>query len=482
MSDQPTIENSATTTRATGATGATGATSFGSQPASDSQPASYSRPTLPLSAICIQAGRGRKEFSNIRELAEDIAQNGLINAVVVTPIPDKPGQYYLIAGERRLRAAMLLEWKTIPVHIIHDCAPLASKLIELSENVHREALTALEQIELTRQIDELQRKLHGSVHRGPKMDSEPDAAWSLQKTADFVGLPKSQASLHIKTAKFLKSRPDVREKVKHLPLAVMVREIEKIKETELAQARLRSGVIKTHTTFRNCDALTLLKDIPDNSVDLLLTDPPYGNDQIESVRAEGDGDSYHSFIKPTDNLNSKAYVELMSAFIPELKRVMKPGSHCYVFFASEFYPFLVQTLSDEGFLVCPQPLIWYKRALTSRITGYSYISGYEPILMFYSPTPEGTTKRRLVDCISCVFEVKPVPVAKRKHAFEKPAELISKLMKNSTMPGDIVLDPFAGSGVVPAEAKRIGRGFWASELDQDHYAKAARRIDETIKE
>lgn len=83
-------------------------------------------------------------------------------------------------------------------------------------------------------------------------------------------------------------------------------------------------------------------------------------------------------------------------------------------------------------------------------------------------------KRRHTD----ILDYDRIPAAKLRHSHEKPEALIEFLMRKSSTEGEVVLDPFCGSGTTAAVAKRIGRQFITTELDVGLHEIAAGRLDE----
>lgn len=101
--------------------------------------------------------RIRKDFGDIQELAEDIKENTLLTAIVVTPSGKGDGTYLLIAGERRLRACRLLGYKAVPVNTVEvDDAEQALKM-EISENECRKEFTKTERLEYARRLAQLEK-------------------------------------------------------------------------------------------------------------------------------------------------------------------------------------------------------------------------------------------------------------------------------------------------------------------------------------
>ena len=98
--------------------------------------------------------RIRKEITRIDELAEDIRQNGLINAITVMPLDG--GEFQLLAGFRRMRAAQSLGWMEIEGHVVSPADAEAALRVEISENEQREPFTFTEKVYFGLLLEEIE--------------------------------------------------------------------------------------------------------------------------------------------------------------------------------------------------------------------------------------------------------------------------------------------------------------------------------------
>ena len=101
--------------------------------------------------------RIRKDFGDTQELAEDIKENTLLNALVVTPSGNGDGTYLLIAGERRLRACKMLGYKAVPVNTVGVDDAEQALMMEISENECRKEFTKTERLEYAHRLAQLER-------------------------------------------------------------------------------------------------------------------------------------------------------------------------------------------------------------------------------------------------------------------------------------------------------------------------------------
>ena len=177
----------------------------------------------------------------------------------------------------------------------------------------------------------------------------------------------------------------------------------------------------------NADAMEYLKTMESETVDLILTDPPYYTPaKISATRAR-----FRRSLGDFGILDS-----WFSEFIEQAVRVMKATGRLYIFCDSRTYPLfyfrLYKLVRD-----C-RALIWDKKV---SYNGYTCRRQHELIL--YAEMPAAP---KIPSANGDVFKKSAVSVKVRKQPAEKPVELIQQLMAKVTSPGDLVLDPFCGSG------------------------------------
>ena len=428
---------------------------------------------VPVKDILVSPNRGRKTFAHVKALVDSIRKVGLLHPIVVTKQPD--GKYHLNAGECRLQAVGLIGWTEIPVTFWENLSPYAQKEIELEENLNRADLHWTEQVETMRQLDELQREMFGSAMRGKVVDDPDQQGWTMKKLAEMMGQGQTQVQDKVRFAKLLKERPELKAQVEHLPLTVALRKAAQIQEGERVARMHAGGLLKLSTSLLLGDCRELIKQVPADSVDLILTDPPFGisvlDDQVGEER--GSVQSYTALLKPADNATAKEVHALFLALAPEFRRVLRPGGHFYVFFSMDLYEIIKQTLAMSGLVPNPVPLVWYKSQTTAPFRGYDYAPCYEPILFGHRPP---RTRRLTAPCKTVLDEFPIDRSAMKIHPFQKPQGLLCYLIKQSTQLGQTVLDPFAGSGATVVAARATGRTGLGFEIDEGHFNQAQARL------
>ena len=213
--------------------------------------------------------------------------------------------------------------------------------------------------------------------------------------------------------------------------------------------------------FHNIDCIDLLRSIKDNSIDLVVTDPPY------AVTSKGCAGTMGGYWKEEAANKGKIFANnniSCKEYLPELYRVLKDGTHCYIMINNINLIEMLNVATDCGFHFI-KSLIWNKG---NKICGRFYMNCFEYILMF--------RKGKARDINNCgTPDILEVPIKKLKdengknlHDTEKPVELMEILIENSSNVGEIVLEPFAGIGSTIIAAKNLGRKCVGCEIDEKY--------------
>ena len=197
------------------------------------------------------------------------------------------------------------------------------------------------------------------------------------------------------------------------------------------------------------DAFAYLQQLPSESVDLVVTDPPY--ESLEKHRKRG----------TTTRLVNDWFETISNDTYPHLMRllysVLRPDSHCYIFCDAET-SFIIHAAGIGAGFKFWKPLVWDKVAMGM---GYHYRARYEMILFFEKGSRQLNDKT-----MSDILRVKRVYHAHRSWPTEKPVELLSMLVQQSANRGERVMDPFMGSGSTLVAAARYGCEVWGCDLEQ----------------
>lgn len=221
------------------------------------------------------------------------------------------------------------------------------------------------------------------------------------------------------------------------------------------------------------DCLELLKKVPDHSIDLIATDPPY------LISATNDGGTINNVKKLNKSLADLKTVDItkgydIGLFGEEFIRVMKEINiyfWCNKVQIPEYFNFYVNKHKCKFDILC-----WHK---TNALPTYSnkYLSDTEYLLYFRKGSgkcfPESYEDAK-------TFYIAPINHKDKKefgHPTIKPLDITEKIIRNSTREGQLVLDPFMGSGTTGVAALNNNRNFIGIELDEGYFNIAKERIE-----
>lgn len=433
--------------------------------------------SIPYSSITIAANRQRKDFDpeGITDLANSIAARGLLHAVVLR---ETDAGAVLVAGERRLRAMETLwimgdgvryngaqfEPYEVPFNNLGDLSSLEAEEAELDENLKRRDLSWQEKAEALGRLHELRMKqasnqgethtLGDTIREAAEMRGVVPVGGAYQRDREAILLSK-----HLDNPLVSKA-PTIKEAFKALK-----REEDRERNTKLAEEVGRTYNSAVHT-LAHIDCLDWLKECPDNSFDVILSDPPYG------IHANNFGDGGGKLTGTTHEYDDSptAWNRLMDSVVPELFRVSKPEAHCYLFCDFDMFHILRHKMLKAGWDVFRTPLIVYKLG-SGRVPRPEHGPRRQWEMILYALKGDKNVNGIFSDVIPCKLE------ENIGHGANKPIELYVNLLRRSVRPGDSVLDAFAGTGTIfPAahECKVYATGI---EVNSEYYGICVKRLN-----
>lgn len=231
------------------------------------------------------------------------------------------------------------------------------------------------------------------------------------------------------------------------------------------------------------DCIEWLATLAPESADLVVTDPAY--ESLEKHRAKGTT----TRLKVSD-ASSNAWFpifgnERFPALFEQLYRVLKRGAHCYVLCDQETM-FVVHDVAPKAGFAWHKFLVWDK---VRPGMGYHYRATHEVICFLEKGKRKGIAKLGCLNdnATADILRIKEVEERGailscervKGYPTEKPVPLLSELIRMSSSPNDLVIDPFAGSASTGVAAKLAGRFFAGCDVVQSAVENGRRRIDET---
>lgn len=218
------------------------------------------------------------------------------------------------------------------------------------------------------------------------------------------------------------------------------------------------------------DCLDLIKQIPDASIDLVVTDPPYkivsGGCTTKKNATSGILNGRSDFTKKGELFGNNKIT--FSEWIPQIYRVLKENTHCYIMINGRNLSELQRECVRAGF-VYQNLLVWDKGNVTPNKW---YMNRCEFILMLRKGKAKNINNKGTSTLLSI-----PNIIGRKVHPTEKPVELLQILIENSTLENDVVFDPFMGSGSTGIAAAKANRRFIGFELDEKYFEIAKERIE-----
>lgn len=238
------------------------------------------------------------------------------------------------------------------------------------------------------------------------------------------------------------------------------------------------------------DNIEILKEMPPNSVDVIFADPPYNlqlkNDLYRPNQTKVDGvfDSWDQF----DSF--KIYDEFTRNWLLACKRVLKKDGTIWVIGSYHNIYRVGAIMQEIGFWFL-NDVVWIKTNPMPNFRGTRFNNAHE-ILIWASKSKNSkyTFHYKSMKIFNDDLQMRSdwnIPICsgkerlkangKKVHSTQKPAELLLRILLSSSNKGDIVLDPFMGSGTTGAVAKRLGRNYIGIEMEEYYVKEARKRID-----
>jgi adenine-specific DNA-methyltransferase len=198
------------------------------------------------------------------------------------------------------------------------------------------------------------------------------------------------------------------------------------------------------------DCIDVMAHMPTRSVDFVLTDPPYLVRYHDRSGRRVINDDNDAWLKPA---------------FAHIHRVLKPDTLCVSFYGWNKADLFMTAWREAGFRIVGHIVFRKGYASSARHLSYTHEQAYL-LAKGFPPFPD----RPPPDVIDWHYS------GNRLHPTQKPVQALKPLIDAFTHPGDIVLDPFSGSGSTLVAARELGRQFIGIDLDPDHHRTASQRL------
>jgi len=247
------------------------------------------------------------------------------------------------------------------------------------------------------------------------------------------------------------------------------------------------------------DCLQVLKTLPDKSVDMVFADPPY-NLQLEkelwrpnATKVNGVAESWDQFT------NFEAYDQFTQEWLVGCRQVLKDTGTIWVIGSYHNIFRVGRIMQDLGFWIL-NDIVWIKNnpmpnfhgvrftnahetlIWAQKIKGNRYTFNYQAMKSINQDSQVNSSVQMRSDwrLPLCTGKERLKINGEKAHPTQKPEALLERVVISSTAPGDIILDPFFGSGTTGAVAKKLGRHWIGIEANPGYIAIAIQRIDSVV--
>jgi len=408
--------------------------------------------------------RAREDYGDLEVIKDSLDKYGQMHPIVVTD------NLELVAGGRRLTAAILLGWDEIEVKQYGDLSETEKLELELEENLIRKDLTWQESVALKKSINELKKTI--AIEKGEK--------WTNEDTSELLNESSSKLAKDLELAEAVEKFPEI-AKCKTKQEARTLSRRKKSAESRLIQnALIPKEMLSENEIFgiHKGDSREILKDIPDNTADLIIADPPYAIDFPSKERNQQFIDTYGDLL--VDEI--RQVMAIVEPVMEECARILKPGGHLYLFFGIQHYNSFYSALELTWMLnVQSTPLFWIKSSGENYKPYHRYTVNYESFFFAWKHKDEDNKKKFTQNEFSkphvSTFENHKLNKTKKEHPAQKPLSLYKDIIETSSHPGNVVLDPFLGSGISLTAAKQLDRKIIGVEMLEDWYQLARNNVN-----
>jgi len=459
---------------------------------------------LPFEQIKV-GERARKDYGDLNDLKNSIARNGLFHPLVVDDLGN------LVAGGRRYEAVKELGWKLVPVRLLKDLGLLERLEVELEENLQRKELSWQEEIELKSRIDKVKRELHGSKAQG---EQKGEGKWGIVDTAKELHETPGNVSRDLQLARAIGVLPELASEESKVMAFRKLKRLSRLIERELlARQTMRLPAEDLPFKIHHGEALKVLRSLPADSVQCCVTSPPYWAQRdyghVDQLGLEPDPELYvKKLVDIFDEVfrvlrkDGVAWVNIDDTYADESKGGAPTGFvYATAYGASVQMDSMKLTLSagmkKKDLVGIPwmfafemrkrgwwlrSCVIWYKSSSTPEGTTDRPVNIHEYIFMFSKADVYKFNNQDWLNAdpmkrkLRSVWPIDLAPTGDSQHIAAFPEELPRVCILAGSELGDIVLDPFVGSGSCGVAAVLNGREFIGIDLFEDYAKSAEQRL------
>jgi adenine-specific DNA-methyltransferase len=453
-------------------------------------------------------GRSREDFGDLEALAGSILSRGILHPPTVSKLPEgERFLYRLVGGERRMQAMKLLGLEEFPVNVREEMPEHELRELEMIENFHRKEMKWQEQCLLVAKTHKL--KVHAA--------SADMLSWGTRETGQLLGVSNAHISHATCIAELILAGDDeiiaasslyaayevwLKRKEDHavsLSLGNMnfnaARAIERtgvITQVsddfdsifDLNDVGTLKGALDTATRetkidinlsalLRHGDCLELLPTLPDECVDHVVTDPPYGIDLTQMT-----GLKNIETVEDTHEIEQN--VSMFEPFLREAFRVLRPSGYCVFWYDLSHHEKLQSIATKVGFKPQRWPLVWQKlHACLNNSPRYNFTKNMEFAMVLRKSSNSFLTAPQITS-----FVIADGGAERRLYdnPFSKPMAVWKFILEAIAREGQVILDPYMGQASSLRTVVNMRMIPMGMEIDLDHYNRGVLNLTKLINE
>mgnify|MGYP003639715290 FL=1 len=426
-----------------------------------------------ISLLQIEFGhRFRGDLGDLKSLIEDFKEKGVIQPIAIMRQDNNARPYKLIAGGRRMSAALQCGLGFIPCRIYpSDLSDLDYREIELMENVSRKELSWQERVMLTEEIDRLKKERHGESHGSDEGHSSSD-------TAKLLGVSHMTVSREKKLAEGIKRYGDKLTTAKNQSEALrLVKRLERQEQDTKVLVKYKSDVESNvdqvkmilGNSYKHDDFFQGVEYMPPESYHFVEIDPPYGIN-LKNIKRGVDTGTIENY----NEIDEEVYPDFLTKLMETVERLMFPYSWVACWCGFQWMETVMSCMREVGLEVCPIPGAWIKGTVGQTNQPETRLgSSYE--IFVYARKGQAILRQQ---GRTNTFHYPPVTPDIKIHPTERPIELMVDIIKTFNPPEGSVLTPFAGSGNTLLAASNIGSSGVGFDLSEEYRNSFVGRVDD----
>ena len=261
----------------------------------------------------------------------------------------------------------------------------------------------------------------------------------------------------------------------------------------------------TDNNIYRMNCLEGMSYIPDNTVDVIIADPPYNLSKggewkwDNSIKLNGMGGNWNKVMQKWDDFSFSEYFDFTASWLSEAQRILKRTGSMWIF-GTYHNIGMINVMCQELGIEIINEVIWYKRNAFPNLSGRRLTASHETILWCnkggkkreyyfdynYSKDGlfEGDNLKTPGKQMRTVWDIpnnkKREELQYGKHPTQKPIRVLDRMIRLSSKEGDLMLTPFAGAGSECVAAKASGRNYIGFEIEEEYYKISIERLANTV--